>query len=343
MACRQGIRNPVPKSTHWRENILPLLDEGRFRHMLRVDRNQFNCLLSIIENDEIFSSAHSSKQLQVETQLAITLYRLGSTGESATFRKTAALFGVGDGGTLDKITNRVFNAFLHKLPEYIQWFTIEERKDLVAETLHELPYCIGYIDGSEVKLAEMPVINHEVYFSRKHIYSVKMQIVCDKNLKIRDVVVGSPGSYHDAKIWKNCNLFRCKENYFSEQEWLAGDSAYPLSDILITPYRRTNFNKRLSKYRVRAEQCFGLLKEMFGSLKELRIRIKDDKSQKFCCKWILVCCMLHNILLNGTETTNFASLHEETSISAENGDCLENNHISNENKRQHVYNLMFNQ
>ena len=36
---------------------------------------------------------------------------------------------------------------------------------------------------------------------------------------------------------------------------------------------------------------------MNDSLKELRIKICNKTSHEFACQWILVCCILHNIIL----------------------------------------------
>ncbi|XP_050322655.1 uncharacterized protein LOC126754590 [Bactrocera neohumeralis] len=237
MECRRGDYSTIPKSDIWRNNILTTLDEDRFRQMLRVGRDQYNMLVDLIKNDEEFNKAHSCKQFSVELQLAITLFRLGSSGESAAFRKIATIFGVGDGETISLITKRIFRVFLRHQSKYIYWPNEVERSKIVSDTFDELPFCIGYIDGTEIKLAESPIEDHTSYFSRNHIYSIKAQIVCDYKRVIRHVVVGHPGSWHDARIYRNSSLFQQNDQYFSSQQWIAGDSAYPLSATLITPYR----------------------------------------------------------------------------------------------------------
>ncbi|XP_037942584.1 protein ALP1-like [Teleopsis dalmanni] len=317
---RRGDELSVPKSIHWRDNILCCFDEGRFLQMLRVNKSQFAHLVEIFAIDIIFKGPGSNLQLPVELQLAIVLFRLGSSGESASVRKIATIFGVGDGGTLTKITQRVFSAILKKLPVYIQWPSATERRQLIAHTFSELPFCIGYIDESEIKLAEKPSNNHEAYFSRQRIYSIKLQVVCDHKLRIMHALVGNPGSYHDSKIFKKSHIATNSAFLFTGEEWIAGDSAYQLTKHLITPYRtnsslmnieqQNKFNKRHSQYRVRVENCFGILKEKFCSLKQMRIKIKDKKSQKFFNSWILVCCVLHNILL---EDRNFSQFESENS------------------------------
>lgn len=60
--------------------------------------------------------------------------------------------------------------------EYIFWPDKNERDSIVKHKYYELPFCIGYVDGTEIKLAEAPVLDPESYFSRKKIYSVKLQV-----------------------------------------------------------------------------------------------------------------------------------------------------------------------
>lgn len=110
--CRYGVRFGVPKSREWLATVLPDLDDIRFTQMLRVRRDIFNYICSKIENSPVFHGSNSILQFPVQIQLAVTLFRLGSNGESASIRKIAALFGIGDGGTIDNITKRVFKVRL---------------------------------------------------------------------------------------------------------------------------------------------------------------------------------------------------------------------------------------
>lgn len=60
--------------------------------------------------------------------------------------------------------------------EYIFWPDAYERKLLVCSSYDELPYCIGYMDGTEIKLHEAPVCDRDSYYSRKKIFSIKAQV-----------------------------------------------------------------------------------------------------------------------------------------------------------------------
>lgn len=324
MIVRYGVPRcigSVPKSQEISYKIVPNLDELRFRQLIRVNWHTFDYILDSIKDDEVFNAPNSWKQIPVKIQLMIVLYRLGSYGEGATIAKIASLFGVGDGGTIMKITKRVFTAICRLQKKYLYWPDIKERKEIVSKTSHELPFCIGYVDGTEIRLAEKPTTDSESYFTRKHQYALKLQVVCDYNFIIRHTVLGYPGSVHDNRIYSKCSLFTRAIDHFSQNEWIVGDSAYKTTSTVITPFRsssttrtaneRNAFNQRLSKYRVRIENCFAFLKERFPSLKELKINVGNDENHRFACQWIYVCCILHNIIR--TINTSDEELIEDSS------------------------------
>ena len=108
LSRRYSIINPaVPKSKYWFNEVLPALDDRRFKQMMRVTRTQFGLILSLIENQNVFIS-RNKQETPVATQLAVVLYRLGCSGEGGTIAKISTLFGLGDGGSVDRLTKRVF-------------------------------------------------------------------------------------------------------------------------------------------------------------------------------------------------------------------------------------------
>ncbi|XP_049318264.1 uncharacterized protein LOC125780315 [Bactrocera dorsalis] len=167
--------------------------------MLRVRPEECERILELIKNDAVYKTSSSASQLPIELQLKIVLYRLGYSGDGQSVRKVASLnlFGVGDGGTIKNVTQRIFKAILRiKKMSFYYWPNERERLEIVSATGKEMPGCVGYIDGSEIKLAEAPVMQHEIYYSRKRQYSVKLQAICDYKLRIRQVTIGFPGSVH---------------------------------------------------------------------------------------------------------------------------------------------------
>lgn len=306
----------MPKTREFLYQVLPQFDEYRFKQVVRVSRGTFEFILDSIALDPVFNGENAHKQLPLWVQLVITLYRLGSYGDGNTIAKCGCLFGIGDGGTVERVTDRVVSALIRLESKYLTWPTVQERQSITQETNQELPNCLGYVDGTEFRLAERPSEDHEAYFSRKHQYSIKAQITCDHKKKIRHVVIGYPGSVHDARIYANSQLCIHPENFFSPGQYIIGDSAYKVSETVITPYKtnsrlltvqeRNRFNEIVSKYRIRVEHTIGLCKERFPSLKELRLNIGGAESVKKVCDWILATFILHNMILeNGLESSDF--------------------------------------
>ena len=82
---------------------------------------------------------------------------------------------------------------------------------------------------------------------------------------------------------------------------MAGDSAYPISETCITPYRvaeacddqsKRTFNRRHSGLRtVCTENIYGRLKRRWRVLKLLRMRYP------YARETVIACCVLHNIAI----------------------------------------------
>ena len=67
--------------------------------------------------------------------------------------------------------------------------------------------CAGAIDGTHIPIIA-PTESRTVYVNRKGFHSVIVQAVVDSNYLFRDVVVGWPGSVHNARIFSNFAIFR---------------------------------------------------------------------------------------------------------------------------------------
>ena len=155
--------------------------------------------------------------------------------------------------------------------------------------------------------------------SSLHINFVLLQVVCDKNLRFLDVTTGNPGSVHDARVFRNCDLkslLESDEGNLPPQYYLLGDSAYPITDYLLPPFRdnghlsatQKRFNHAHSSTRVEVERAIGLLKGKFRRLKFLdMIQMLDIPHVIFAA------CVLHNFLLiqNGIDEEDIELIHED--------------------------------
>lgn len=200
----------------------------------------------------------------------------------------------------------MWQAILSLEHDYIRWPDENERANIELFMGDKLPKCIGYIDGSHIPLDEAPLDDPESYFTRKQRYAIHLQAVCDNDRIIRNIFIGYPGSVHDARVYSNSEIGIRPESFLTNGQWIAGDSVYAVSDFMITPFRnnatagtasqRRAFNKYFSKYRVNIECVFGIMKETFGSLKGLGIRVDKQRGHKLACDWIMACCILYNII-----------------------------------------------
>ena len=142
--------------------------------------------------------------------------------------------------------------------------------------------------------------------------SVQVQAVCDAHLRFLDIDAGWPGSVHDARVFRQCDLYtHLDAGNLPEDQHLLGDSAYGLTMYMITPYRNNGhltevqkaFNRRHSSTRSAIERAFGLLKCKFRRL--------NDKLDMTCLEMIptviLSATILHNFILS-KEKINFHEL-----------------------------------
>ncbi|CAL1671631.1 unnamed protein product [Lasius platythorax] len=136
-------------------------------------------------------------------------------------------------------------------------------------------------------------------------YAITLQAICDASLKFIDSYSGYPSSVHDARIFRNSDIYysirQNPEKYFPRGEFILTDKAYPTLKWCITPYinrgnltrQQENFNTLVSQTRQTIERAFALL---FGRFR--RLKYLDMNRVDLISKTILACCVLHNICLD---------------------------------------------
>ncbi|ETV70223.1 hypothetical protein H257_14252 [Aphanomyces astaci] len=117
----------------------------------------------------------------------------------------------------------------------------------------------------------------------------------------------------DSTIWGTSSPALRPDEYFSSNQYQAGDSGFPLGMRMLTPYRlpyssasgNDAFNTGHASLRVVCEHGNGILKGRWSSLSCLPVFIRRPSDVKTVCNWILACCILHNVvnrLRNGEDT-----------------------------------------
>lgn len=133
--------------------------------------------------------------------------------------------------------------------------------------------------------------------------SLTLQGICDSNRRFLDIFTGTPGKLHDARIFRMSFIYNTITT-MNNTYHLLGDSAYPIMENLLTPYRdygelsqeQKSFNLKFSATRVKIENTFGLLKGRFRQLHHT-----DFLSVDRTCKFIIACCVLHNVCIDNSD------------------------------------------
>ena len=69
-------------------------------------------------------------------------------------------------------------------------------------------------------------------------YAIEALFVCDDMAKITLVEMGWPGSIQDNRVWSNSDVYLSKEKYFSNKEYLLGDSAFSASMVMVRGFKK---------------------------------------------------------------------------------------------------------
>lgn len=167
---------------------------------------------------------------------------------------------------------------------------------------------LGCIDGTFIKVRTPAHKIKSTYVNRHDIPSMTLQGICDARKRFVDVFSGIPSKIHDARVLKLSDVYEalpgiCEGNKYH----ILGDAAYPTREWLIVPYKdygnlseKQMFNKKFCATRVKIENTFGLLKGRFRQLIEIDMHSVDKIS-----KFIISCCVLHNLCIDNNDDFNF--------------------------------------
>lgn len=297
----------APKTEGLRRLLIEERLHGQFKQVIRVKQETFQIILSKIQNHPIFHNRSTCSQNDVWLQLMVALNRFGTYGNGASIGAVGRLFGI-SAGTVVLYTNRVCQALVDILPEWISWPDDHERK-LISRRFwrgYGLRHAVGIVDGTYVIFHERPGFQGAVWFNRKQRYSMNLQLVIDDRKFIRYFVCGHPGSVYDNSVYSQCSLAVNPGEYFSNKQYLLADCGYALTNTVCTPYKHplaaeqnnAIFNYHFSAGRVHVEHCNGMLKNRFMSLKDLRVGFHRRRDLKKINVWIKSCLVLHNMCIH---------------------------------------------
>ena len=217
--------------------------------------------------------------------------------------------------TVCRTVHRVTRAIASLRELYVKFpSTNQERHDIMNQ-FHErshMPGVIGAIDCTHVPIQSPGGNDAEIYRNRKGFFSINVQLICDSNCFITDVVARWPGLVHDSTIFDNCTI-RAKLETEHRDGYLVGDGGYACRRYMLTPILNPttaperNYNNAQISARNCIERTNGILKRRFPALKYgLRIRTEN------VLPVIVATTVLHNIAasLGDAEPPHDALLHD---------------------------------
>ena len=204
-----------PSNQAWFDMVDTEFDEQQWYENFRVTIDTFQFILNGIELEITRRNTPMPQAISARRGLAIVLYYLSSTAEYLTI---ANLFGVSISFVCSCI-KEVSTVIVQKMKTK---FIIIPKGEEVNEIMRiykdkwQFPMCAGAIDGTHIPIIA-PVVDHADYVNRKGCHSIVMQAVVYSKYLFRDVVVGWPGSVHDARIFSNLGLYKKgnEDNLFS--------------------------------------------------------------------------------------------------------------------------------
>lgn len=295
----------------WRVNF----DVGRDRHVPRY-RERVDPFRST--NDvEFFERYRFPKQIVSDLcdQLDPVLRRntLRSKSISTELAVCVALRFYGHGGYMcvigdlhgisrhcaSRIIHEVSNALCRNYRNYISWPTVDDINNNKTKFYNysAFPKVFGAVDGCHIPISTPSAPHNEnVFVNRKGGHSINCHFVCDFDLQIFDMSARWPGSTHDSFMLQHSETWQRSAEF--DNCYLLGDSAYPQTPWLMTPYdnpannSEARYNVAHKKARSCIERSNGVLKSRFRCLtKPLNFTPKKG------AKIIMACVCLHNLAI----------------------------------------------
>ena len=297
-----------PRSFAWFEMVENHFTDDQWYENFRVTKDTFAFILSKVNEEISHRDTVMRNAVPAKIRLAITLYFLASTAE---YRTIANLFGVSPAFVCICV-KEVCQAVWKCLPTVVRFPEGENLLQIIQcyEEQWGFPMCAGALDGTHIPVLA-PSQNHIEYVNRKGQHSIVVKAVVDCYYLFRDIVVGWPGSVHDARVLSNSGIFaKANSNQLfqgipskliGDQDvypLILGDPAYPLLSWLMKPYPENAntprieriFNYRLSRARMTAENTFGRWKGRF-----IRLTKRVDIEVSSLGSIVVASCILHNI------------------------------------------------
>lgn len=243
--------------------------------------------------------------IPAQQRLYIVIWFLAS---SESYRQLASRFGTCE-SVVHESVEMVVKAIIQELGDIIKFPETQEECRSIASKFkgrNGFPGIVGAIDGTHITIMK-PADEPDSWIDRKGNYSIAVTAVVDSDKRFIYTSIGCPGSFHDQRVYRLCNLSDSVES-LPDNYHIIGDSAYTLTSHMMVPYKdngrmtiaQRSYNYKHSCNRMVVEHAFGLLKNKFPRVHStLQVRTWDR-----AVNIILACMILHNFILDAENDKN---------------------------------------
>jgi len=136
--------------------------------------------------------------------------------------------------------------------------------------------------------------------------------------------------------------------YFSNKEYLLGDSAFLASMVMVPAFKKSHnaalskerkyFNTKLAKVWTKSEHCIGLVKARFQRVRELRPVISSKRDLAVLLQMIMCACILHNLLIDHVIPEDW--LEEQAEIEDDDEELEQHDNERANRRNQVLYYMM---
>lgn len=285
-----------------------------FRECFRMNRDELRRLVHYVGDHPIFHNVRGRPQRHPIVQISVFLYRLGSGNRLSDVLRTLGRL---SRGTIVNYTIRSLVAINSKLAEVIVWPDTQRRReiDLFMYSEHQLPGCLGFIDGLHIILHKSPSFGIEknaTFYSRKKRYGLLILAVCDENKVFTYLQTGHYAAAHDARAQKSSTLHQTPQGLFDGDQYILGNSGFMATQHLVPMHKKPagrempedqrRFNDHVAKARVKIEHASGVLKQRWLLLNDMRIVLRDNDDLILAYSLIRAAVVLHNLFINTSRT-----------------------------------------
>ncbi|XP_053315964.1 transcription termination factor 4, mitochondrial isoform X1 [Spea bombifrons] len=336
---RQSLRRRRQRIFPVRVNLSEI-NEHDIKSRYHLSSDAIMSLYELIK-DDLISTTKRSNAVPGIVKLLCALHYFAS----GSLQSTVAEVGGITQSTFSRALSEVISAILKLADKFINYpnddASLERIKDGFL-SIAGFPNVVGAIGCAHVALSP-PAEIEQIYRNRMHYHSINVQVVCDSNMNILDVVSQFPGSTRNSYILRQSGIHERFESGDFNGGWLLGESSYGVKSWLLTPVCNPATNAEAEYNSAhRATHC--VVEHTFGVLKS-RFRCLDHSGGAFLyspekvCKIIVVCCILHNIAIMKNNTIDVA---QDLRPNDQNEDQMEDgNTIEGKAQRERVIKEFF--